>query len=335
MAKVEATYSHMKAKVQQMCKEAFYFNQFLSCDEMMFEYENLPQSINPKFLEDYLLMCGAVGISKAGGDYLLCPYPVREPPLDQYGDGTILKGVTANGLDVGGTIGVDCCIFYNDSARAPAMDLIIDSDQFAQIDTSSGINVEQARIGHIFAAPNDTIRTAVENILQQVKDGNSLCVTSENVMQELALPDGGLKLIEVTRPEKIQYIQYLSNFYDNLLRRHFARRGLSLRTGTKAAQQSKEEINGMDSISWYYPINKLSQRKKDWEIFNRIFGENVIVKFSKIWQQEYDAYLLRTLETDLTAEKAIERSEQDVSLDDPADDRQDNAPAADPDENGD
>lgn len=306
----------MRSKLQEITREQFYFNQFLSCDEMMFDYKNLPESIDPKFLEDYLLIGGAAAICRSGSDYLVAPFPVRIPPLDQYGDGTIAKGTTANGLNVEGKIGVDAVMIYNDTARSPASDLLIDADAFAQIDTSSGINVEQARIGHIFTAPNDTIRAAIENILQRVKDGDTVTVASQNVYSELSIPDGGVKLLEITKPEKIQYIQYLSAFYDTMLRRHFARRGLSLRTGTKAAQQSREEINGMDSISWYYPINKLMARRNAFNIFNRIFGENVEVTFSEIWQQEYEAYKLRTLQADIAAEKETEGADgNDVSVD--------------------
>ena len=110
------TYSYMKAKTQNMIREDFYFSSLLLADEMMFTYDNLPESISPKFLEDYLNISGSAGITRDGsGSYLVCPYPSRAamPDLDQYGDGMHLEGCTMNGKTLSGTIGEDAVIIYN------------------------------------------------------------------------------------------------------------------------------------------------------------------------------------------------------------------------------
>ena len=65
----------------------------------------------------------------------------------------------------------------------------------------------------------------------------------------------------------------------------------------------------MDSVSWYMPINKLKARQQGFDMFNRIFGENVQVHFSEIWQQEYDAYKIRKLRQDIDAEEAAALTE--------------------------
>ncbi len=302
----EISYGHMKAKMQNAIREDLYFKLLLSCDEMMFEYDNLPESIDPKFLEDYLNISGSAGICQDSSGYLVCPYPSRAEQLDQYGQGTRLQGATMNGLTVSGEIGKDALIIYNNTARGRQWDLPVDAAAFADIDKSSAINVLFARIAPIYSTPNDTVKNAVKEIINRVIDGQVDVVSSQNVFDALQLTpnDSGLKMIDITDPEKIRYIQYLDEHYDALLRRHFSRRGLSIRTGTKQAQQNNAEIYGLDSVSWYMPLNKLKARQQGFDVFNRIFGENVQVRFSDIWQQEYEAYQLRLLSEDAAAENA-------------------------------
>ncbi len=314
----DISYSHMAAKMQKAIRENMYFTMLLSCDEMMFEYENLPDSIDPKFLEDYLLISGSAGITKSiirgKEEYLVCPYPSRAENLNQYGDGMKLQGCTMNGLSMSGEIGKDAVIIYNNTARGRQWDIAIDAAGFADIDKSSAINVLFARIAPIYSAPNDNVKNALKEIITKVIDGQVDVVTSQNIFDALQInpTDSSLKMLDVTSPEKIQYIQYLDEHYDALMRRHFSRRGLSIRTGTKAAQQSVDEIKGMDSVAWYQPLNKLKARQNGFEMFNRIFGENVKVHFSDIWQQEYAAYQLRLLQSDAAAEDAAAAAEEET-----------------------
>lgn len=308
----EPSYSYMKAKTQNMVREDFYFSSLLLADEMMFEYDNLPESISPKFLEDYLNISGSAGITRDGsGGYLVCPYPSRAamPDIDQYGDGMHLEGCTMNGKTLSGTIGKDAAIIYNNSARGRQWDIMTDATAFSDIDKSAAINVIFARYAPLYTAPNDSIKTAMKQVVENIVVGNPDIVVSENVYGALTAGQGdGVKQLEITRPEKIQYIQYLSRYYDDIMKRHFSRRGLSIRTGSKAAQQSVDEINGLDSVSWYMPLNKLKARQDGFDVFNRIFNENVKVRFSDIWDQEYAAYQLRLLKEDAKDEETAAES---------------------------
>ena len=307
-------YEDLKPKWQNFMRENFYFSLLLSCDEMMFEYENLPASIDPKFLEDYLILGGSVGIIKGDDGYLVAPVPGRVgPDIDQYGQPTRIESMTQNGLPVAGEIGKDAVIIYHNSARWYQTDIVMDADNFSQIDKSACINVKLSRIAPLFSTPEDdtgAVKNGIKEAIAQIMEGEIGTITSQNVFEGMAPEMGTRQILDVTEPEKIQYIQYLSRYYDDLMRRHFARRGLSLRTGTKAAQQTVDEIKGMDSVSWYQPLNRLYERQRGFKEFNRIFNENVIVRFSEVWQQEYDAYKLRTMADDAEAENAAAETEK-------------------------
>lgn len=307
-------FSWLKTRMQNFMREDHYFDILLQSDLQMFTYSGLPEDIDPVWLEKYLNVAGSAAIVRTplkyqalmakAPDYLVAPDPARNGELDQYGDGTHIAGATHNGYAVTGTIGEDAVIIYNRSTRMPEIDLMIDADQLMQIDKSTYVNVLLSRIAPIYSCATDNARKAIDAMLNEVLSGSVKTIVSGNIADILKIEDG-VKLLDVTQPEKIQYVQYLSQLYDVILRRHYNRRGLSVRTGTKAAQQSTDEIHGLDAVSWILPLAKLEARKKGMEDLNKVFGTSASVSFSEIWQQEYDAYLLRIMQQDVQSEEVI------------------------------
>lgn len=312
--------SQMRANLDTNMRYDSYFAMLLCADELMFEYDGLPDTVDAKHIEDYLNISGSCGWGRgADGNIYIAPYACRTGQIDQYGDGTELDCDTPNGISLSGVIGRDCVIMYNNTARFAQTDLIFDAMQLTELDKSSTSNVIFARIAPLFSCSDDRSKDAVKEIIQNVIDGNIEAVVSENLADMLGFGSSdGIKTIDLfDHPERVQYLQYLSQYYDVIMRRHFSRRGLTIKTPTKAAQQSTDEIHGMDSVSWYYPISKLRARQDAIGEINRIFGTEISVQFSDIWQQEYDAYLLRILQQDVQSEHDTEEVRDDVeSMDD-------------------
>ena len=304
MADFVPRFNWLRTKYQNYLREDYYFDILLQTDIDMFVYEDLPESIDPVWLEKYLIVGGSVGIKKGDAGYLVAPVPARCGELDQYGDGTEIAGATNNGSPVQGTIGADCVIIYNRSDRLPELDNMIDASALMEIDKSANINVRFSRVAPIYSCTNDTTRKALDALLEEVLQGSVKTIVSDNITDNL-MPEKGTRLLDITEPEKIQYIQYLTLYYDAVVRRHYNRRGLQIRTGTKAAQQSQSEIFGFDAISWVLPLARLQARQDGLKEFNRVFGENATVRFSDLWLQEYQAYQLRTLQLDAQKEGEV------------------------------
>ncbi len=312
--------SEMRANLDTNMRYDSYFALLLCADEMMFTYDGLPETVDEKHIEDYLNISGSCGWGRGkDGNIYIAPYAGRTGKEDQYGEGTKLDCDTPNGINIKGTIGVDVAVMYNNTARFPQTDLIFDSMQLTELDKSSTSNVIFARIAPLFSCVDDKTKDAVKEIIQNVIEGNVEAVVSQNLADMLGFGQSeGIKTIDMfDHPERVQYLQYLSQFYDVIMRRHFSRRGLTIKTSTKAAQQSTDEIHGLDSVSWYYPLNKLKARQDALEVINRIFGTDIKVRFSDIWEQEYQAYLLRILQQDVQSERETEGVQSDVdSVDD-------------------
>lgn len=316
MAEFVPRFNWLKTKMQNYVREDYYFDILLQTDLNMFVYDNLPEGMDPIWIEKYLLIGGSIGIQKGEGGYLIAPAPARCGNLDQYGDGTDLAGATNNGSPVMGTIGKDVVIIYNRSDRMPELDNMIDASALMEIDKSAAINVKFARVAPLYSCSNDNTRKALDNLISEVIEGNIKTIVSDNITDQL-LPEGSTQLLDITEPEKIQYIQYLTQYYDAVVRRHYNRRGLQVRTGTKAAQQTQSEIFGFDAISWVLPLARIQARQEGFRAFNELFGENVQVRFSDLWQQEYAAYQVRTLQEDAQKEGAVNENSEGLGNDAP------------------
>ena len=95
-------------------------------------------------------------------------------------------------------------------------------------------------------------------------------------------------VINLTDVNNIDKIQYLSKFHDDLLRRFCTLYGHAMQTSGKMAQQTTEELQGYNSFSMIIPNNRLEERKKGIDDFNRIFNENVEITYSEAW--DYGLY---------------------------------------------
>lgn len=327
------SFSWFKTRWQNKLREDHYFDILLQSDLSMFEYEGLPAGLDARWIEMYLNLAGSIALTRTPDMftadlpekplYVIAPDPARNGQIDQYGDGTHIAGATDNGCSVEGDLRKDAVIIYNRETRMPELDNMIDADALTQIDKSAYINVLLSRIAPVYKCTNDNTRKALSSMIDEIVNGSVKTIVSANI-SDLLKVGSDTEVLDVTQPEKIQYIQYLSQYYDVVLRRHYNRRGLSIRTGTKAAQQSADEIHGLDAVSWILPLAKLKARQAGWDEFNRIFGEHVQVRFSELWQQEYDAYQLRILQRDINAEEQItEGGEHDADTENTRHDERD------------
>lgn len=309
------TFGDMKARQQNFVIESDYFWYLLAADEMMFDYEGLPEGIDKNRLEDFMNLTGGVVWKVIDGQHMVAPYPAREGQINQWGYGERAHSTTLNGVSLEGVVGEDIAIMYNNTTRTPQLDLYTTADIFADIDCSSKKNVLFAKIAPLFEAQNSKQKAALQETIKKVIEGEVDTILSDadtNINTALK-EDSGVKAIEaITSPEKVQYLQYLSQYFDIRLRRHFMRRGLALKTSDKQAQVSTDEVHGLDAASWFYPLSKLKAREDGVKMINDVFGTSISVQFSELWTQEYEAYKLRTLLEDVQEQQEADEQKEGV-----------------------
>lgn len=292
------TFGDMKSRMQNLVVENDYFNFLRTVEEMMFEYEGLPEEIDAYRLEDFLNLTGGVIWQVQDGKHYVAPYPARQGEIDQWGYGKEAHSTTLNGVTLEGVVGETAAVIYNNTARTPQTDLFTTADILTDIDCSSKKNVLFAKIAPLFETANSKQQKALDELITKIIDGEVKTIISEADTNINAIASGDKNSIKsvdaITAPEKIQYLQYLSQYFDIRLRRHFMRRGLSLKTSDKQAQVTKDEVHGMDACTWFYPLSKLKAREIGVEMVNKIFGTKISVRFSELWRQEWEAYKIRS-----------------------------------------
>ena len=56
------------------------------------------------------------------------------------------------------------------------------------------------------------------------------------------------------------------------------------------AQQTVKEVDGSTSLSFIYPNDRLRQRQKGFDKFNKLFGTDISVRYSDAWLTESIKY---------------------------------------------
>jgi len=278
------------------CKDALELWYYITLEQIltsMFEYNNLPKGLDRKYIEHCLIRFGCAGIVKIDDEYFV-GIPAITPPLNNYGIGTKIVITTFNGQNqITGTIGKDCVLIWNNSEFVNDYIISWFAKMFKEIDKSMESNVYNSRLHPIPIAKNSKIKSAIDNIFKTIK-GENVKNETYSVLSEQAFEDvisgksTPVDVINLTDVNNVDKIQYLSKFHDDLLRRFCTLYGHAMQTSGKMAQQTTEELQGYNSFSMIIPSNRLEERKKGIDEFNRIFNENVTVNYSEAW--DYGLY---------------------------------------------
>ena len=143
-----------------------------------------------------------------------------------------------------------------------------------------------ARLLRIPKVRNQREKDAIEESVKALYNGNFLAVTSEDNLKKYI--DGQadeLEFLDIADPEKINLLQYLNQYRDNIVKRFFQLYGQGMQNTAKLAQQTTDELHGSDGVSMILPLQRLAYRKKFAEEINKLFGTNITVDFSEAWQE--------------------------------------------------
>ena len=289
-----------------------------------FVYDGLPDTIPAEFLEFYMLINGTCAIGKAdnGDGEIYCAVGSYN---DDY-NGYLPKGYTAAVIDIGEISGdwygknKSIVVAKNKVLGSREMDIPFTAEILTQVDISEQCNVIFSRFCRLPFADTDKEKSAIESAIQSIIKGDLTAIASRDIdttfekylNDSIRKDDKFLDLVDV---DKIDGLQYLNQYRDNVLKRFLLRRGYMVQTTAKLAQQTNSEIHGFDSYSLLYPLQQLKQREKMCTEMNELFGLNVSVSFNPILQKVYRDYL-----TDPEPNEPTEQDDPDGRINDPIDD---------------
>lgn len=261
--------------------------------------------------------------------YGMCTYTVFDSGL-HYADIATLQGeinewgfgsegyiITRNGKQTKkGKIDEDIIIGWNNDELTPCFDLYNFADLLTEIDTSTRVNVINARLHKMPVAKDEKQRQMITTALKNMKNGETDTVINALTLNDLAQEVGamtGIETLSLTEVDDIQNVQYLSKLYDDIIARWWNMYGHDMQSTGKMAQQTTVELAGYESYSMITPENMLKNRVEWIEKVNERFGTNYKYHFSPAWswamERKNEKYHVNGMYDESAEEKDIEDTE--------------------------
>lgn len=279
---------YKKLKTKQGEREIVHGVTLMNIVTSMFEYSNIPKGLDVHLMERILASEGKVGIVKRGEEVLcfIGDYSGDVTPRMRGKDFTgamVNLSVSEEVFEPENNLLGKCVVGWNNSNMTPNVDLPFFAELLANIDISMRSNIRFARYNPILKARDNKDKALIEEVLRKNEDGDLSIIVSDNFKADFFEKED-IEKIEIFNVDKIEKIQYLSKFHEDVISRFLFNYGMDYSNGTKLAQQSVSEVKDGDKASMILPYNMLNERKKMVEKINECFDVDMSVDFSDSWK---------------------------------------------------
>lgn len=293
----------------------------------MFEYKNLPPTVDPLYLEQFLQnneRSSFVAWWKLPESYATPGFPAGSlivttgsfgTTLNPYGEGTEVICTTKNGREMRfkNRYSNDIVCGFNNTLKRPCLDIQTDADTLAETDLSILYLIHFTRLYPIFRAADERTKDKILTAFKNMEAGKPVTFIDQPLLEELEINTQAIKMETITNPDLSRVIQYVSKLREDLKRWHFTKYGQTINSSSKLAQETVDEVNGAVSASLIIPLDMLEARRRMVDEVNKKFGTDITVDFSGAWRAEVTRY------EDISGEDNI-----DGTGDDPEEESNDN-----------
>lgn len=253
-----------------------YINYMFNRTQEIFDYVNLPETINERDLEFQLQINGNCFFYKTGDSLYTFTGGLGGEPNVYYEPTIYTIANPALNLNVNAKIDVDGVLMRNDSCMIGLLPMFKKyADMLSEIDITQRITAINMRMPSLISASDDNAKAAAEKYLNDIAIGK-LGVISDNAFLE------GIKTMEYTGRS---YDFVMSTLYlrQYLLGTWFHEVGLNATFMMKTSYVNKAE--GSLDQDVLYPLidNMLKERQMSLEKVNKMFNTNIEVELSSTW----------------------------------------------------
>lgn len=297
-------YDYLKKKIQKVDRTRTHAADLTLYLMSMFDWTELPETVDPRSLEVYMITEGMAAITKAfTGEWIAaraeyCDMPdvtgrgknliVRLPGHDPDSEDKRLTKIIKNWRE-----SKDVVVFENNSLYTPDYDIGWRSGMLTEVDISEKVNVINTRYHTMLQANTDKEKAQIDMILDNMDLGKPQTIVAGQTILD---GDSDIKAIPITDVDKVDRLQYLTHFRQDLMTEFFTKYGQYNNSTSKMAQQSVDEINGSLTNSFIIPFDRLKNRQKALERFNEIAGTSAAVDFSYPWLAQLAQIQQQTVE---------------------------------------
>lgn len=281
-------YDRMKPKCQKLFNHSIHWNNMFRLLLSRTEWDGLPDTIPEEFLKGFCIMNGTVGVGRAKDGNLYCFEGSYHGDINGYLPEKY-QGALPN-MQFDGLVDIDIAVGLNNATRTPDFDLWQYASILSEIDTSEKVNVLFSRFMRVPRAKDEKDRAAIVETITNIANGKIDAIVSNNIQADARalLSDGSLSepFLDLTDVDKVDKLQYLNQYRENIVKRFFQHYGQKSSVGTKLAQMTEAETSVGDSIPLIGLFEWLHYQEKLSEDMNRIFGLSTSVKLGKAWADE-------------------------------------------------
>lgn len=261
----------------------------------MFDYEGFDEGINTDFIEFYnaLSIPAGCGAFKDDNGKEVLGYIASGGLLDAYGTPVKFNINTLNDKAKQGAVpGVNMALCWNNKTHTPdIIKLRRYTELLSMVDTAQKCLMKYARLFPVFEVDNDQVKGQIDNALKNADNGEPVTYVTKGLSKIGADGIPNLKILRLGDINAVDKIQYLSTYRNDLMRHFYSMYGMSYSQSMKQAQQSIEEIHSDTILSWVIPNDRLQQRQKFVDQYNKVFNHNASVKYSDAWAKGYEKYM--------------------------------------------
>lgn len=297
----------------------------------MFEYNNLPDTVEAEHLEEYLqsgdiddyVAWWRLNASEASPGFpegsLIVSRCALGTDLNPYGEGAEVIAVTRNGHErrFKNRYEDEVVVGFNNITKTPCFDIKVDAATLSEVDLSILYLIHYTRLYPIFKAADEKTRDKIITAFKNMEAGKPLTIIDQPLLEELGLETQSIKTETLTNPEISRTIQFTAKLREDIKRWHFTKYGQTINSSSKLAQETVDEVNGAVSASLILPLNMLAARRAMIEAVNAKFGTNIEVNLSGAWRAEVTRY------EDISGEGEIDGTEAEAQEEDKEEVKQD------------
>ena len=262
-----------------------WFNRLYNMAISRFEWLNLPDTCNEKFIEQVLFFNGfMVGYKDTAlNSYLIMPctnnsvldifgYPAK---VNAYGyNGYMAQNLTPYTITLGQeTTNADAALLYANYSRCPDLPAVLYfARKLTKIDRTIDVNINVQKTPYIISC-GENQRLTVANMFKQVDNFEPAIMTTKFYGLNGEKPINVMDLNPPFVADKMQVLK--RQVYQEAL----TYLGIEANTSEKAERQVTEELTANMGETEGMRQSPLASRKQFCKEFNKIYGTNIDVKF--------------------------------------------------------
>lgn len=291
----------------------------------MFEYTNLPETVDAEHIEMYLQEADEGGYiawwkltdREASPGFpsgsLIVSRCSLGTDLNPYGEGAEVIAVTANGHEkrFGNRYEDEVVVGFNNILKTPCFDIKEDARTLSEIDLSIRYLIFYTRLYPLYKVADEKAKNKIVEAFQNMEVGKPITIIDKPLLEELGIESKSVESESLTNPELASVIQYISKLREDVKRWHFTKYGQTINSSSKLAQETVDEVNGAVSASLIIPLSMLAARRAMIDEVNRKFGTNIQVDLSGAWRAEVTRYEDISGEPDIDGTETEEPEQED------------------------